>query len=545
MTPETNPLAATPAATPAAAQRPRALSPRWRGWLWLLVGVVALLGFAPGIRAGFHIEDFNYLALMRHIDSPWPLLHENLFFVYYYRPTGLLFWWASLQLAGTHPLLHNVLDLALQCGNAMLLALLVQRLGRNTMAALLAGLAFACLPASSATAMWLSDRYDPLALWFGLLALLMFENALDGKRRAAAWTALWLMLALGAKEVAFVIPLLMLVRLGWRRVSGGALNAWLAAAVLAPVGLALLLRSLFVTPAKAQFKLGPLLESIVTALAAWWTRFPEALWGFRTPPTGFMWLAAAVGVVMLLALLRATWQREQHVVRVALTGAALLFSPALIQWPITAQVLVQPESLHYTVNLRFFHLAMAGVAVLIGASWLALPTRNARSAFALALLVLGGSWFAAARDNARDWRLATAASTRQYLALGQELGQRTFPARCRIHLHGDQLPAQFAPFADVIAKTNAAPGASLLACTVQAGKPPFVVLLREGLCTAAQWPGLKLLEFDGRVSARVGNLCGLFPLADEADSGAASFHFEVDADGHLSEISGPQTATGH
>ncbi|MEO7199703.1 MAG: hypothetical protein ABIY56_05750 [Dokdonella sp.] len=541
MTPEANPVAATPPA----AQPPPALSLRWRGWLSLLVGVVALLGFAPGIQAGFHIEDFNYLALMRHLDSAWPLLHENLFFVYYYRPTGLMFWWASLQLAGTNPLLHNLLDLALQCGNAMLLALLAQRLGRNTVAALIAGLAFACLPASSATAMWLSDRYDPLALWFGLLALLMFESALDGRRRAAAWTALWLMLALGAKEVAFVIPLLMLVRLGWRRLSGTSVSAWLVAAVLAPVVTALLLRSLFVTPAKAQFRLGPLLESIITALAAWWTRFPEALWGFRTPPNGLLWIAAMIGVVMLLALLRATWKREQHVVRLAITGAALLLSPALVQWPITAQVLVQPESLHYTVNLRFFHLAMAGLAVLIAASWLALPERSVRIVFSLALLVLGGSWFAAARDNAHDWRVSTAASTRQYLMLGHELGQRAFPARCRIHLHGDQLPPQFAPFADVIAKTNAAPGASLLGCTVQAGKPPFVVLLRDGLCTAEQWPGLKLLKFDGRASARFGNLCGLFPFADDADSSAASFHFEVDADGHLSELSGPQTAIGH
>ena len=44
----------------------------------------------PALAAGFHPEDLGWLALVRHIDSPWPLLTENVFFVYYYRPVGLL-----------------------------------------------------------------------------------------------------------------------------------------------------------------------------------------------------------------------------------------------------------------------------------------------------------------------------------------------------------------------------------------------------------------------------------------------------------------------
>jgi hypothetical protein len=121
---------------------------------------------------------------MRHLDVPWPLLVDNIYFVYYYRATGMLFWWLAVQWIGTDAVWHNFLDLLLQAGNAALVALYAARAGRSTLAGLLAGACFACLPPAAGTAMWMSDRYDPLALLFGMLALLAFERALAGSRRA-------------------------------------------------------------------------------------------------------------------------------------------------------------------------------------------------------------------------------------------------------------------------------------------------------------------------------------------------------------------------
>jgi hypothetical protein len=116
----------------------------------LLVFVVAALAVAPVLGAGFHHEDFTWLALARHLESPWTFFYKNVGFTYFYRPFGLLLWYVSAQAAAANPWLHNLFDLLLQAFNAVLVAILATRLCGNRGTGAVAGLLFACLPATSA-----------------------------------------------------------------------------------------------------------------------------------------------------------------------------------------------------------------------------------------------------------------------------------------------------------------------------------------------------------------------------------------------------------
>ena len=506
-----------------------------RVMILLLVLGLAALAFAPALDAGFHVEDFSYLALMRHLESPWPLLVDNVFFVYYYRATGMLFWWLSVQLAGTDAWWHNLFNLGLHALNAALVGALAMRLAREPVAGLVAGAAFACLPAAASTAMWMSDRYDPLALLFGLLALLAFERAMEGSRRAIVWTGLWLLLAITSKEVAYAIAGLMLLRVLWRAWEQRLWNPWLVLAVIAPVGIALLMRVLTVQQLESALSVTDLAGGAVAGTVAWWQRLPAAIFGFATPTAWAVGLLVAVAVVSLLAIASGALARRDDVVKLAITGGFLVLAPSILQWPVTSLVLPHDGAVTHLVNLRFFHLAMAGVALLLAAGWLALGLRTARIVFGIALAALYVVWFGQTRDNARRWANEQGAQTPVYLALGRDLGALAFPRGCRIALDPAHLPSAIHPHIDTTVKAGVPRGAPILGCSVTAGRHTFVTLVEGSVCSPADWPGTSTKTYSGTPGfQRVGDLCAIsFDRADDGSVPAARLRFGVDAHGRI------------
>lgn len=163
---------------------------------------LAALVFAPTLEAGFQSEDYTWLALGRFNDSPLPLLRGGILFAYFYRPVGLLLWWATAHTFGDNALLHNAVNLLLHTSNAALLCLVSSRFTGKGFAGWAAGSLFATLPAGTGTASWMSDRFDPLALLFSLLALLAFART-PMRNRHPLFVFAFLLLALLSKEVAF------------------------------------------------------------------------------------------------------------------------------------------------------------------------------------------------------------------------------------------------------------------------------------------------------------------------------------------------------
>jgi hypothetical protein len=504
--------------------------------IFLLVPLVAALACAPLLHAGFHTEDFTWLALARQLDKPWALFHKDVAFAYFYRPTGLLFWRAITQIAGTDAWLQNLSDLLLQALNATLVACLAARLSRNRNAGIMAGLVFACLPAASGTALWMSDRFDPVSLCCGLVALLAFERA----RRRSAWLgmALFLLLCLTAKEVGYAVAAAMLALLAWTGLTRREWHPWKFAAVLLPVTLALALHAVVVKSIDAALDSTQSLHALWRGVGYWWLRFPSAIFGFREPPTWAWLLLADASLLAAAGVARAIRQRQRDTLRLAIVGATLLVVPAILQWPVTQLVLGSTAALAFTANLRFYYVAVGGLALLWSAGYAGLQATRSRWLLLAATLALAVQWFATANVVATAWANDTRAFSPRYLALSRDLGTISFPAGCRIELHAPDFPPDFAHFADVIIKGGAPRGASVMGCVIFAGGAPYMSIVNADLCTEANWRGLAIRTVQGKkLLAPVGNLCMLsFDPPHFAADGLDVHRFEVDASGRLSPI---------
>jgi hypothetical protein len=507
--------------------------------------VAALASFAlaaalmlPVLNAGFHEEDFGWLALARLSPSPWPLLAHNINFVYFYRPLPLLLWWLSAHAFGTDAVWHNALDVVLHALNAALVCVLAARVSGRAGAGALAGLLFASLPAGVATAAWMSDRFDTVALAFSLLALLGFEIALR-RPRHVLWPGLWLLLALLSKEVAYAAVAAMLAVLAvhwWRR----RIIAWglLAAVVLAPL-CALALRVLSGTTVGASLDIDDPLQAVAAGIRGWWRQAPSALNGFAPASPLLAALFAVLLMVTIWGVLRARGKSAAPVIRLALIGTGLLLVPAILQWPVTAPVLIHDESRAFTVNLRFYYAATAGLALLIAAGYAALPTAIGRAAMLSAGLLTAICAGALSYRLGSHWANELRGPSQAYLALGTELAGRQFPSGCRIYLETPAWTGSFRHHADTIVKAIAPPDASVQACAIFSGEQVYQTFVPTSACTPEQWPGLSFNERNGvPIAGSVGDVCMLqFATYTAAEQlGQPRFRFRVDAHGHAQEI---------
>ncbi|MFH1475149.1 MAG: tetratricopeptide repeat protein, partial [Chloroflexota bacterium] len=170
-----------------------------------------------------------------------------------YRPVTVLgFAWERKIAGRSAPAVSRSVNLALHAGCAFLLFAYARRAGAGRRHALFAAWLFAAHPVLLQGVINVVGRADQLALLFGLLALILLSRAgpwpgrreppASGQRLAAWGGALCLFLALGSKEVAVALPLLLVAQeLLFRRrewTAPGGRVARLAA--LAPCALAML-----------------------------------------------------------------------------------------------------------------------------------------------------------------------------------------------------------------------------------------------------------------------------------------------------------------
>ncbi|UXI69233.1 hypothetical protein [Tahibacter amnicola] len=498
-----------------------------------LVVAVAALAFWPALSAGVTPEDWSWLAMGRHLDDPLVATYQNVFFTYFYRPVGLLSWWFTGHVFEADAWWHNAFDLALHVGNALLLAHLATRLTGDVIAGRLAGILFGVMPIGIGTAIWLSDRFDPLAALFGLLALLAYETAFRQHRRY--WLVFTgLLLAMASKEVAYAVAGAMLVH--------AAVDAWtqrrlrwdLAAPVAAAVASAVALRFASGTGAASALGDGAGMQAIITGIGAWWWRLPSAIAGFSSDWRWTAGLSAPLLVAQLTPWAAALRRPSAAPWPAILIGATLLVVPAILQWPIVRQALAVESGL-ISLNLRFYYLAGIGLALGAGAAIASLrDTRRRRVGVALLACVTAAA-FLRAHQVSTHWSATYGREAAQMTQLGKAVAAHSYTGGCQIELamphHSDDIRQHI----DTIVKAMAPRGASVMTCAVYAGLPVYSIVLDAAWCDAARWPALRVAQFQGRpLMERFGNLCtAQFEEPDHARSGPGVYHFSVDAEGHL------------
>jgi hypothetical protein len=505
----------------------------------LAAAIIASLLAYPLRHATPWLDDFTFLALGTHLEEPLVLLTRDSLGAYFFRPVGMGLWWLSVQVLGVDGGAHAALNVALHGANGVLLFALMRRLGIAPGAGAVAAMAFVVHPTAFSAAAWLADRFDLLAMFFGLFALLHAQGLRqrpDISRLAALGVTL--AMALACKEVAFAFAVTAgLVLLLPSRESAAPSTRWHAAGL---VIIAIAACGALVARTRVLGEAGGFLlrDGLPTVLAQGFAGWIEALPAFLAVQHGsFAAFAVVIASLAGLAALsimpgaRAAW-RGSTLPQVVALGVALAVLAALAQAPVIRIASLHPYgmdafSAEALTASRFFYVPLAGIALVLGAlcaaAASALPgaARAISAAIALAALV---ALLAASRTIGREWQAFSQAGLATARAATQAVGAlEGLKPGCKVYLLGIAPEEDFLrAYIDTRIKGALPRNHPAMGCFLLTEHTPWMNLLDARAASAGDEAPLRLHVFDGRPLAplRVGNLTLWFVNLKE-DSGAA------------------------
>jgi hypothetical protein len=124
--------------------------------------------------------------------------------------------WVEWRLWGANPAGYHLMSLGLHAASALLVWLLLRRLGLRT--AFVGGLLFAVHPLAVESVAWISEFKNTVSLPPLLLASIAYVEFDLGRRPwAAARSLLWFLVALACKTSVVMFPAVLLLHAWWRR----------------------------------------------------------------------------------------------------------------------------------------------------------------------------------------------------------------------------------------------------------------------------------------------------------------------------------------
>ena len=204
---------------------------RWsRAWVLLAAVIAAFL--ARQLNNPFYADDYLHLAFIKFMQDPARVLWMHFFGQDFWRPMVYLANLLSFKIFGLRPAGWHGEDLAIHSLNALLLAMMLDKImagmKSGRLFSIMGGLLFAIHPLALLTAAWIACRADLLAVFFALLAMNLVLAAFQAEKFRAAPLLLALPLALlgfVSKESVLTLPATAAVMifffgrggLGWRK----------------------------------------------------------------------------------------------------------------------------------------------------------------------------------------------------------------------------------------------------------------------------------------------------------------------------------------
>lgn len=388
---------------------------------WLAPLAAALAGLAlylPAVGGGF-VWDDHLLVEQNPLLRSWPGLARALTADFWvasggagasglWRPLVSFSYALEGALSGWDPRLFHLVNAAAHGAVSGLVAVLALGAGLPALAAALAGLAFATLPAHVESVAWISGRTDVLCALFFLLALWLDRRArAAGRAGPGAGALVALGLALLSKETA--LPFLLVVAVAeWTdapvepapRRPGRA--RWLLPYALLTLAY-LVAHQVWVPGAAAPAPVVPraqLLPALALMfpgyLAFVWPWFPHTPAVTLEPARAAGWMVPAAVAAQALFVLGVAWlARRRHAAALPLALFWLTLLPTLAVDAVRGYALYAERFL-YLPSAGLAWAAAAGLAVLRRG-----PARWAGSAVLAALVAAGA---AVSLDLLPDWR---------------------------------------------------------------------------------------------------------------------------------------------
>lgn len=372
----------------------------------LLLAALVFSAYLPALRGGFIWDDDRHVSANAAVMDPGGLgriwIAGN---TPQYYPATFSAFWLQYRIWGGRAEGYHVVNAGLHAINALLIYLLVLRLGFG--GAALAAILFALHPVQAETVAWISELKNILSTFFFLLAALSWLEYEDqAERRWYAGAAALYLLALTSKTTTCVFPAAILL-LRWMR--GRRINASFLKR-LAPfflVGAAfgvytISIESTIEKAVGADYDLSLLQRFLLAGRAAWFY-----LWKLAVPAnlsfTYERWSVVPSNPVHwlgLAGLCAAAWGLRRLASR-ELTAAALFYLAALV--PALGFFKIYPQRYSFVAD-HFQYLACISLFIAAGALAARVAGRldlsNRRLLFAFAAIAL---WIGA-RERASAFR---------------------------------------------------------------------------------------------------------------------------------------------
>jgi hypothetical protein len=350
------------------AAREACLSPAHMAGIVLIAIVVAVVAFWQVQSAQFTGDDWHFLALLRNIDSTLDVLTSNVGGSYYYRPTVLLLFWLSIAAFGIDPAWHYGVNVVLHLWVSFEVFALARRLSERQGWSAWAALFFIALPATAATPLWISDRFDLIATGAMLLSTRLLIGWLKSAQRIdkALFGSMFIsLIAFGSKETAFaLVPAhLMLVAIYRERVLTARIKV--ACAIVLTAGFALLCRYFALDGWTGKISPPVNFETVFAGVGQWFRSVPVAI---QTQHGATVLGAISVFLFAGLMLRRGFERRPLPQRAIATIGALVLVALGAItaQSSVAALILPRDSGPLATATLRLFYTPFAFVCVSIG-----------------------------------------------------------------------------------------------------------------------------------------------------------------------------------
>ncbi len=442
-------------------------------WLVLLpvFGLLAWI-FLPVALGDFVADDYVFLATGRMVDAPMAAFWQSHFFEpYYFRPIGVLSWWAATRLFGLDYAAHSLINFILHCANAALMFWLLRALALRVSVVATGVVLFALCPLAVATILWPSNRFDLLAVGFLLAQSIAMVRALQGNVFAFPFAMLAALGACWSKESAFAISTMMtLVALAATRSSWrlrGALFVLLGAVICG----AFFWRQHVLSDAFAVAGANPWLQVVsgASALLSSVPRLAELTMG----PAMMLWFAGGLFAACVLAL--AFLGRRASVSRELIVGALLIFLAAfVVQTPLAGAFAPMLDGGFFgTVTFaRFYYAPCTAAAIVLSLVIARCHFADVASVTVMAVTAAAGS---GARPLAEGFASWTREEVRPMSVAATRLVDADGVAPCVYVLLGaQQSHPYFRMFSDVTIKARTMRPEATWRCHVMTESTPFL-----------------------------------------------------------------------
>ena len=180
--------------------------------LMIAVGVATYLLFRQTLNYEFvSFDDPLYVPGNYHIQNGLTASGIEWAFTAFYASMWLPLTWISymvdIEIWGREPWGFRLTNILLHSANASLILLLLVRATRRVLPSLIVSLLFACHPIHIESVVWITERKDVLAMFFGLLSFIAYGESTW--RQGRSWkiaTHVFFMLSLMAKPMLVTLP---------------------------------------------------------------------------------------------------------------------------------------------------------------------------------------------------------------------------------------------------------------------------------------------------------------------------------------------------